>query len=156
MQFPITIGLHRLFFLDVLLFATAGLGSVVAFALSLPLLPLVALVLMIWLTAGLAWYRLKPRLHSIRLEKDGRISARFSGNAGFEATELLPGATVHPWLTVFRLKISIMGQVETVIFVSPTVFGVSTVNRKNRQILRRLRVVLRWQSGLIDDRESVV
>lgn len=154
MQFPITIGLHRLFFADTLLFATAGLASAVILFLPLVLLQLVALELMIWLATGLAWYRLKPRLHSIRLEKDGLISARFSEDAGFEPAELLPGATVHPWLTVFRLKIPVTGQVESVILVSPTVFGASTVNRKKRQILRRLRVVLRWQSALIDGGKS--
>ncbi len=156
MQFPIIIGLHRLLLLDTLLFVAAGLASFAVSVLPLASLQLAALVLTIWLTAALAWYRLKPRLHSIRLEKDGRISARFSDETGFEVAELLPGATVHPWITVFRLKISTTGKVETVIFVPPAIFGASAVNQKKRQILRKLRVVLRWQSSLIDGRESAV
>lgn len=154
MQFPITIGLHRSHFMDALVLFAGVSASVICIVWPGTALHTMLLFLLVWLIAGWTWYRFRPPLHSIRLEKEGRISARVAENAGFEAADLLPGATVHPWLTVFRLKLE-NGRVATVIFTPQADFRSATVNRKNRQILRKLRVFLRWQSDL-SDQKSVV
>lgn len=50
--------------------------------------------------------------------------------------ELMPGAIVHPWLTVVRLKTD-GGRMCTLI---------ATVDNLEREDFRRLRVFLRWQA----------
>ena len=79
---------------------------------------------------------MSPELSAIRLERAGQISIRGIREKDFLATQLLPGATVHPWLTIIRLKAD-SGPRHTLIV---------TVDSLNRRDFRRLRVFLRWQA----------
>jgi toxin CptA len=135
-QFPIVIGLHRSRFLD------AGFGMVLASAAMLILLwpqatpfRLVALPA-IALAGWLGWRQLSPALSAIRLESDGRMSVMTGGDAEFVAATPLPGAFVHPWLCVVRLKMP-DGRVKSLN---------ATVGTLNRQNFRRLRAFLRWRA----------
>lgn len=136
MQFPITIGLHRSRFLDValLLAALSATGVTVVFKQSTEVR--MGFVLLIWMLCGVAWRQMSPKLSAIRLERTGQIFVRDNGESKFLATRLMPGATVHPWLTVIRLKTD-DGQCYTLI---------ATVDSLNRQNFRCLRVFLRWQA----------
>jgi len=135
-QFPITIGLHRSRFLNAALFLVAF--SATAAVLAFRQLPLVQLGLAaaIWILYGLARWQVLPKLSAIRLERAGQVSIRGIRQKDFLAARLLPGATVHPWLTVLRLKAD-NGPCHTLIV---------TVDSLSRQDFRRLRVFLRWQA----------
>lgn len=136
MQFPITIGLRRSRFLDllVLLSALSASGAIQLWpqAIATQLLALSAT----WLLAAQAWRRLTPRFSVLRLERSGRISVAGDTGAQFVATRLLPGASVHPWLVIVRLEIE-SGQQSTLI---------AAVDSLKRNDFRRLRTFLRWQA----------
>ena len=135
MQFPVTIGLHRSRFLDVALCFLALMATAAALAYPRPIVVQAGLALVAWIFCGLAWWRLTPALTAVRLEHTGRILIRDNGANEFVATKLLPGATVHPWLSVFRLKTD-SERCYTLIVA---------VDSLNREDFRRLRVFLRWQ-----------
>jgi hypothetical protein len=135
-QFPIIIGLHRSRFLD------AGFGMVLAS---------VALLIMLWpqatpfrllalpaiaLAGWFGWRQLAPALTAIRLESDGRVSVMAGDDTEFVAVTPLPGAFVHPWLCVVRLKMP-DGRVKSLN---------ATVGTINCQNFKRLRVFLRWRA----------
>ncbi len=136
MQFPIIIGLHRSRILDI------GFGTVLAFAILLisiwpqaspfRLLALPAIVFAGWR----GWRRLAPTLAAIRLESDGRVSVMVHGDIEFVAATLMPGAIVHPWLCVVRLKLP-DGRVKSLN---------ATVGTINCQNFKHLRVFLRWRA----------
>jgi len=141
-QFPITIGLHRSRFLvgafvllvlltiPVLVFLQRSTAIFAA-------IPLLLAVLFAWL-----WRYRQPCCPVIRLEANGAISL-LSGDGEFAAAQLLPGATVHPWLTVLRLR-SAAGCVCILCL---------TVDSLKREDFRRLRVFLRWRADFsgVDD-----
>jgi len=135
-QFPIIIGLHRSRFLDagfgMLLASAAVLISLWPQAEPFRLVALPAIALAGWL----GWRQLAPALTAIRLESDGEISVMADGDTEFVAATPLPGAFVHPWLCVVRLKIP-DGRVERVN---------ATVGAINGQNFKRLRVFLRWRA----------
>jgi toxin CptA len=135
-QFPITIGLHRSRFLDAALLLAAFSATAAALAFRQSPLVQLGLVVATWVLCGLAWWQVSPELSAIRLERDGQVSIRGIHESDFLATQLLPGATVHPWLTIIRLKAD-NGPCHTLIV---------TVDSLNRQDFRRLRVFLRWQA----------
>lgn len=136
MQFPIIIGLHRSRFLDIGLGFIALLASGVTFAFPQTTTIQLLIITAIWTSAGIAWRQLSPKCSAIRLERNGQISVVHHGENEFSPAELLPSATVHPWLTVFRLKAE-----------SGDAFSlVATVDSLKRQDFRRLRVFLRWQA----------
>lgn len=136
MQFPITIGLHRSRFIDAIVLMTSLLAS--AAILGFPRSPLIqaALLLATWSLAMLAWRQLKPTIKAIRLERSGHLFIARPGEAEFLQAEPEPGATVHPWLTVVRLKTD-DGLCTTLIAV---------VDSLKREDFRRLRMFLRWQA----------
>ena len=136
MQFPIIIGLHRSRFLDIGLGFIVLLASGVIFAFPQTTMIQLLIIIAIWAVAGIAWRQLSPKCSAIRLERSGQISIAHHGENEFSPAELLPGATVHPWLTVFRLK-AVSGDTYTL---------VATVDSLKRQNFRRLRVFLRWQA----------
>ena len=136
MQFPIIIGLHRSRFLDFGLGCIVLLASVVIFAFPQSAAIQLLIITATWVTAGIAWRQLSPKCSAIRLERSGQVSVVRHGENEFSLAELLPGATVHPWLTVFRLKTEF----------SKTCTMVATVDSLKRQDFRRLRVFLRWQA----------
>jgi toxin CptA len=143
-QFPIVIGLHRSRFLGATLVAVAALACVVT--LASPWLPAVrgASLAAIVIVAGLAWRRLAPGLSAIRLEQTGQIFLAATSNSAFVEAELLAGATVHPWLTVIRLKTAEQGKHMLI----------AAVDSMKPEDFRRLRVFLRWRaefSGPVGD-----
>ena len=144
MQFPITIGLRRSRFLDTALLLVALLASLAV--LCFPQATIIQLVICaaIWIIAGLTWCHLTPYFSAIRLEHSGQVSVAIDDKADFLPAEILPGATVHLWVTVAKLKTE-NGRSRLLI---------ATVDSLNKQSFRRLRVFLRWQaklSSLSDD-----
>ena len=131
-----TIGLHRSRFLDrVLLFI---LLLTISLLMAWPVASAIRVgCLIVALLAGwLAYLQLSPRLAAIRLERDGRIRIAVSGQDEFRNVRALPGATVHPWLTVLRLQEE-QGERHSLLvsgdMMEPGDF-------------RRLRVFLRWRA----------
>jgi toxin CptA len=135
-QLPIVIGLYRSRFLGAALVAVAALAGVAT--LALPLAPVVraANFAAIVIVAGLAWRRLGLGISAIKLEQDGKISLAATGDSEFVEAELLAGATVHPWLTVIRLKTA--DQRKHLLIVA--------VDSMKAEDFRRLRVFLRWRA----------
>lgn len=138
MQFPILIGLHRsrilIAGLAFLVLAMLGIGFYFLTHLALQLI----LCLLTLCLAFTTWQKLTPKVSEIRLERGGSISIRHSNQQDFFPVSIQPNATVHPWLTVFRVT-SDGNQAFTLI---------ATVDTLNRQNFRRLRVFLRWQLDL--------
>lgn len=144
MQFPITIGLHRSHFLDAFVVLSALLASSAAFIFPVSAPIQTAILFMICLFSALAWHHLTPQFTAIRLEYSGEISILRTESPEFAPTEILPGATVHPWLTVLRLKVAGKSPIALIV----------TVDSLKAVDFRRLRLFLRWRadfSGLNDD-----
>ncbi len=142
MQFPITIGLHRSRFLVGAFVFPVLLSGLVLFLFQrstaiFPAICLFAAVLLAWL-----WRYRQPGCSAIRLEASGAISL-LRGEGAFVATQLLPGATVHPWLTVLRLQ-GADGHTRVLCL---------TVDSLKKEDFRRLRVFLRWRADFsgVDD-----
>lgn len=136
MQLPITIGLHRSHLLDSLVFLSALLASLVVIAFPQAMVFQGAVLLAVWRCSVHAWRRLSPQCTAIHLERTGHLSVALAGREEFSMVELMPGAIVHPWLTVARLKTD-GGRMCTLI---------ATVDNLEREDFRRLRVFLRWQA----------
>ena len=137
MRFPIVIGLRRSRVLGTALVAVAVLAGVAT--LASPWAPSVRgfNLAAICIIASLAWRRLEPGLSAIRLEQDGRIFVAAAGDTKLVEAELLAGATVHPWLTVVRLKTADHGKHRLIVAVDST----------KPDDFRRLRVFLRWRAA---------
>ena len=135
MQFPIVIGLRRSHFMDGAVLVVAIIG-VMASAV-VPWSPLVSFILGIatvivaLFVAGV----LTPRIRVLRIDHDGRIACQLIGKPEFFPVRLLPGATVHPWLTVLRLA---RERDVYRLVIAPD----SAVPEE----FRRLRVWLRWRA----------
>jgi len=142
-QFPILIGLRRSRLLDLAVLMAALLASASIFWFSGAQLIKVALIFATWALALVAWRNLRPNFHSIRLERSGHIFAARAGGADFSRVELEPLSTVHPWLTVIRLKTE-NGRGKMVIVSADSLLNAD---------FRRLRMFLRWQAGFneLDD-----
>lgn len=136
MQLPITIGLHRSRFVAAFVVCSGLLGSLLVLLFPCAALAQGALLLAIWSSAFLAWRQCSPKLSAIRLERDGRLSVLHAAACEFTAAEPLPGATVHPWLTVLRLK---TGEGRIV----PLILSGDSLAVDD---FRRLRVFLRWRA----------
>lgn len=130
-----TIGLHRSFW------ATAGMVAIHGLALAATVFtpwPLwVKAAVMSALAVSVAvsrrlWF---PRVAGLRLLGDGRLECQLVGEEGFRPAELLPGATVHPWLTAVRLQLP-EGRVAVVVVPDCTTI----------EEFRCLRVWLRWRA----------
>ena len=145
MQFPITIGLHRSRFMDLGLLFVALLATVTALAFPQTTTIQFGICAVIWLAAGLAWRQLTPKFSAIRLERSGQVFVALNGKSEFLAAELLQGATVHPWMTIVKLKTE--GTRAKVL--------ISTVDSLNRQDFRRLRVFLCWQADFSAPNDDV-
>jgi hypothetical protein len=143
-QFPITIGLHRSYFLDVVILLSAMLASATAllwlpFSMALPYLALIVLL------SILAFRGLAMPIHALRLERGGQISVLPSAESECCPVELLPNAIVHPWVTVLHLR-----------FPDETVKAlVITAGCLSAHDFRRLRVFLRWQAEFTDSVSGV-
>lgn len=138
MRFPITIGLRRSRLQEAVLLALALLASLAALFFPRPLPLRLALLLAIWGIALWAWRRLDPPLATLRLEADGRIQVAGDGQDFLPATTL-PGATVHPWLTVLRLELADGRRCALLV----------TAGTTSPDEFRRLRVFLRWRASFV-------
>ncbi|MBU1365101.1 MAG: hypothetical protein KKE51_14895 [Gammaproteobacteria bacterium] len=144
MQFPIVVGLHRSRFLDVMLLSALILACSAILSFDCASSVQGGLVFVVVLLAIQAWRALTPLIGSIRLERSGEVFVAKAGENEFVQATLKPGATIHPWLTVIRLV--------TADDCPATI--IATVDRENRENLRRLRMFMRWQakfSGASDD-----
>lgn len=137
MQLPITIRLRRSFVLGAGLAITQLLAVI---ALVLPLWPTPAKVLLLSglaVSAALCWRSWSPEINRLCLFGDGRLECGLAcGEEGLVEATLLPGATVHPWLTVVRLQ---LGGRRRVLVLLPDSMKAAD--------FRRLRVWLRWRAG---------
>lgn len=136
MQFPIVIGLRRSRFLDCFVFLGTVLASLSVVALPQIIFVQAALLLALWICGALAWWQLAPRCAAIRLERSGQVGIARLGSNEFLVVDLLPGGTVHPWLTVIRWKDD-KEKVATLALAGDSM---------NTDDFRRLRVFLRWQA----------
>lgn len=135
MQLPITVGLHRSRFLSLGL-VLAHL-AVVAIVLAAPwVMGVKALLLSCLLVSGtLGWRWMAPRVECLRLLADGGMEGRLLGGANYESFALFGSATVHQWLTVFRVA----GEAgRFAVVIAP--------DSINAEDFRRLRVWLRWRA----------
>lgn len=133
MQFPITVGLHRSFFLR-LAVPLAHLAALPAgFLTPWPGWLTACFAMAVATSAVLAWRGLRPRVEALRLLADGRLECRLPGGQAFADAEVLPTPWVHPRLTVFRLAVN--GRRIAVVVFSDSMAG---------EDFRRLRVWLRW------------
>ena len=141
MQFPIHIGLRRSRFLEAAVVSITLLTSGVTLALPWSTTARATSFLLVLIAGGLAWRRLGPTLSAIRLERAGQILVVVAGNAEFAEAELLAGATVHPWLTVVRLKTQ----------DERTHLLIAAVDSMKPEDFRRLRIFLRWQAVVSEE-----
>ena len=141
MQFPIHIGLRRSRFLEAAVVSITLLTSGVTLALPWSTTARATSFLLVLIAGGLAWRRQGPTLSAIRLERAGQILVVVAGNAEFAEAELLAGATVHPWLTVVRLKTQ----------DERTHLLIAAVDSMKPEDFRRLRIFLRWQAVVSEE-----
>ena len=137
MQFPITIGLHRSRIVDGVVVLLAVLASGVFVGYPGDAWLRWGLLLSVWGLALLAGYRLTPELGALRLEQRGEISIARVGATAFLSATIEPGATVHPWLTVLRLRSEDGRRYHLIL----------AVDSANRDDFRRLRTFLRWRAS---------
>jgi len=135
-QLPITIGLHRSRFIDTFILVVALLASLAILAFPRHLAVQATLLLVVWGIVLRALRQCSRMFSAIRLESDGRVSVISLGGNEFSVAELLPGATVHPWLTVLRLK-------TTENRILPLILAADSLEAND---FRRLRVFLRWRA----------
>lgn len=104
MQLPITIGLRRSRIGDGVLLLISML-SVVTWSfwpesIGMRLVGTILIFAGLWLIRR----QLEPVLHIIKMDGDGRVSGGSGEGDGLEVLHALPGAIVHPWLTVVRFQ----------------------------------------------------
>lgn len=144
MQFPITIGLRRSYFLDVVVFLSAMLASATAL-LWQPFLMALPYLIVIVLLSILAFRGLAMPIPALRLERGGQVSILPSVESEYCPVELLPNATAHPWMTVLHLR-----------FPDKSVKAlIITAGSLSAHDFRRLRVFLRWQAEFTDSVSGV-
>ena len=136
MQFPIIIGLHRSRILDGALLLLVGLVSAALLAWPAAIEIRLANLSLAMGLGGLAFWKLKPAFNRVRLDRSGLIAMCLPGQSEFVALRLLPGATVHPWITVLRLRDE----------RDKSHLLVVTRDMTNKSDFRRLRVFLRWRA----------
>ena len=137
MQFPITIGLHRSRILDVILCLIVMLAVVSSLAYQTSALICAGLIAAILILATLAWRALVPTIKAIRLERNGDILMARAGQHDFALVSPEPGATIHPCLTVIRLRTA-EGRTDTLL---------ATIDRVSQADFRHLRMFMRWQAN---------
>ena len=137
MQFPMTIGLRRSRFLDVLLLMLAALLSAAILGFQCAPSVRAMLFVVVWVLAIQAWYALAPTIKAIRLERNGDIFIADIGESDFSQAVPQPRATIHPWLSIIRLTTE----------DGRTVTLIATVDSQNEADFRRLRMFMRWQAN---------
>ncbi|WP_374326464.1 protein YgfX [Azonexus sp.] len=137
MQLPIIIGLHRSSLL-LGVFLAVAMAAMAAVWL-LPLAPVwrAAFAALLALLLQRIWGSLRASPSRLRLERDGSVSVALTASDDFRPACCLPGATVHPWLCVFRLREAASGARHVVLVTSDSMAA---------DEFRRLRVFLRWRA----------
>jgi toxin CptA len=74
----------------------------------------------------------------MRLEQNGDVSLRSIVDNEYRVAQIMPGATVHPWLTVVRFECP----------EQPVQTLIVTVDSLKAADFRRLRVFLRWRAEI--------
>ncbi len=138
MQFPMTIGLHRSRFLDAFIVSGALLASAGALAFPVASLIQAGVLSLTCLFAFWAIRQLTPSISAMRLEQNGDVSLRSIVDNEYRVAQIMPGATVHPWLTVVRFKCP----------EQPVQTLIVTVDSLKAADFRRLRVFLRWRAEI--------
>lgn len=128
-----TIGVRRSFLLCLGMALAHALAAVLLFLPGWPLLLPLAAIPLLLCSVWAAWRCCTPAVDALRFLEDGRVECRRAGTRGFEASELLPGAMVHPVLTVFHLC---CGGKRLAVVILP-----DSVSEEEH---RRLRIWLRW------------
>jgi len=143
-QFPILIGLHRSRLLDTILLIAVILASAAILGFRCSPSIHASLFCAVLLLAMQAWYALTPAIKQIRLERNGEIFIARVGESDFVQAVPKPGAIIHPWLTVVRLQTA----------DARTATLIATVDRKNSENLRRLRMFMRWQANFSEPNDD--
>jgi hypothetical protein len=139
-HFPILIGVRRSRILDIQVGLILVLVSLVAWAFpGDQAVSAIIQILGIGL-ASLAWQQMKPKVCVLRLERSGELSVKRALSEDFSPAEILSGASVYPWLTVFRLR------TDDQALITLTV----TVDSMDAEDFRRLRLFLRWRGTSSD------
>lgn len=144
MQFPIIIGLRRSPFLDAMLLIAFILACAAILGFQCSPSIRTSLFFAVLLLAIRAWYALTPAIKQIRLERGGEIFIARVGESDFIQAGPKAGAIIHPWLTVIRLQTS----------DARTATLIATVDRKNSENLRRLRMFMRWQASFSEPNDD--
>lgn len=137
MQLPITIGPHRSFFLRCGLLAGGLLSIAVPLLAPYSVAIQCSAIMLCWVGLIRSWRHCRPAVAAIRLGREGQLSVAVEPLGEFVAAELLPGAIVHPWLSVIRLQTE-DGCRYTVVLA---------VDSLAAEDFRRLRVFLRWRAS---------
>ena len=132
-HFPVFIGVRRSSFLGKAVIAMHALAAGVLFVPDWPVVVPVLAGLILLLMAIRAWRIGTPQIDALRLFADGHLEYRLVGETRFLAAEVLPGATVHPALTLLRVVCE--GRTQSIAFLPDS----ATVDE-----CRRLRIWLRW------------
>lgn len=135
MQLPIIIGLHRSRILDAVLLLAGALA--IAVWLLWPQVFALRLAGVVLILGGLLYLRrqLEPKLGVLKMDRDGAISGAPSVNHELIPLYALPGAIVHPWLTVVRFQDDDARRYVVI----------TTVDSMCPDDFRRFRVFLRWR-----------
>ena len=136
MHFPMTLGVRRSRFLDTAILWVVLLVSGVILIFPRSTAVLAAILLLAWGMAVFAWWQLQPKIAALRLQRDGNLEILYPGSDGFVPAHCLPGATVHPWLTVLRIELSQRQRLTLLV----------THDTMDAEDFRRLRVFLRWRA----------
>jgi len=144
-QFPIVIGLRRSRILDVGLLIVVILVS--AAILGFQCSPSVRTGLLVanFIVAAWALLSLRPAIKEIKIERSGEIFISRVGESAFLKATFKPRATIHPLLSIIRLKAE-DGRAATII---------ATVDSLNRDDFRRLRMFMRWQANFSEPSDDV-
>lgn len=141
MQFPIVIGLHRSRILLCSLLLAGLVANILPFFYVSDRVVLALAVSVSSLVTFRARKLLFPRVKKLRLENSGQLSI-CEEEGSYLTAHCLPRATVHPWLTVFRVETEErrgLTVIVTIDSVAPSEF-------------RQLRVFLRWRGDFIAER----
>lgn len=136
MQFPISIGLRRSRLQVIFLGGLALLAAPICLVAPWPMSVQGALLVCVLMLAFLAIRRLSNPIQALLLSKEGRLSVRFRGkDESYFPVTILPGVTVHPWLSVLRMQYE---DHPLTLLITPGCLGAGD--------FRRLRVWLKWRA----------
>jgi len=134
-QLPIIIGLRRSRIWGSVLMLAGVLA--IAVWLSWPRVLAVRLVGVAVILGGVLHLRrqLEPKLGVLKMDRDGAISGALSAKHKLIPLQALPGAIVHPWLTVVHFRDEDARRYVVI----------ATVDSMRPDDFRRFRVFLRWR-----------